>query len=107
MDASKYHIKLTVGELKKIYYNFPYSLFLKYRTLYANIGSVVKGFDDSNHDSKLLVIEFSDREMYDFVNVITYIRYSLEGMNVDKIINHYKMTEQHKKVLKLYKSNKQ
>jgi len=107
MDASKYHIKLTVGELRKIYFNFPYSLFLKYRDLYTNIKGVIDHLEKSMNDSELLIIEFNDREMYEFINVITYTKHSLTEMNVNKIINYYKMNEQHKKVLERYKRKKQ
>jgi hypothetical protein len=102
MDASKYHIKLTLGELRKIYFNFPYSLFLRYHDLYTNIKGVIDHLEKSMNDSELFIIELDNREMYGFINVIVYTKHSLTEMNVNKIINYYKMNEQHKKVLERY-----
>jgi len=107
MDASKYHIKLSVGELKKIYMFFPYTLYLKYRDLYVNMGTIIDNIEGVMDNQETFIIEFNDDEMCSFIELVDYIKHDIGVNVVNDIIKEYRIEENIKKVRQRYNRRKQ
>jgi hypothetical protein len=107
MDASKYHIKLNVSELEKIYMYFPYSLYLKYRDLYVNMGTIIDNLEGVMDNKEIFIIEFSDDEMCSFIELVDYIKHDIDVNDVNDIIKEYRISENIKKVRQRYNRRKQ
>jgi hypothetical protein len=104
MDASKYHIKLTLDELRIIFNNFPYAIRSRF---YVNIKDIVKHHEHISDGSYQLIIEFDDWEMKIFIESLLYMKQYLNGIDVDNMINKYRMSEHIKKVKERYNRKKQ
>jgi hypothetical protein len=80
MDASKYHIKLSFGEFRKIYSFFPYALYLKYSDFYINIGITIDNMEGVMDNKEIFIIEFNDDEMCIFIELVDYIKHDIGVM---------------------------
>ena len=107
MDASKYYIKLSFGELKKIYMFFPYALYLKYRDLYVSMGTIIDNMEGVMDNKEIFIIEFNDDEMHHFIEVLNYIKHDIGVNVVNDIVKEYRITENIKKVRQRYNRRKQ
>jgi hypothetical protein len=107
MDASKYHIKLTLGELRIMFNNFPYAIRTRFYVLYTNIKDIVKQHEHISDGSYQLIIEFDDWEMKIFIESLLYMKQYLNGIDVNSIINKYRMSEHIKKVKERYNRKRQ
>jgi hypothetical protein len=107
MDASKYHIKLSFGEFRKIYSFFPYALYLKYRDLYVNMGTIIDNLEGVMDNKEIFIIEFNDDEMCIFIELVDYIKHDIGVNVVNDIIKEYRITENIKKVRQRYNRRKQ
>jgi len=107
MDASKYYIKLSFGELKKIYMFFPYALYLKYRDLYVSMGTIIDNMEGVMDNQETFIIEFNDDEMCSFIELVDYIKHDIDVNSVNDIIKEYHIGENIKKVRQRYNRRKQ
>ena len=107
MDASKYHVKLSFGELRKIYSFFPYALYLKYRDFYINIGITIDHMEGVMDNKETFIIEFNDDEMCSFIELVDYIKHDIGVNVVNDIIKEYRIEENIKKVRQRYNRRKQ
>jgi hypothetical protein len=110
MDVSKYHIKLSFSELKKIYMFFPYALYLKYRDLYVSMGTIIDNMEGVMDNKEIFIIEFSDDEMCSFIELVDYIKHDIDVNDVNDvndIIKEYRISENIKKVRQRYNRRKQ
>jgi len=107
MDVSKYHIKLSFSELKKIYMFFPYALYLKYRDLYVSMGTIIDNMEGVMDNQETFIIEFNDDEMCSFIELVDYIKHDIGVNSVNDIIKEYRIEENIKKVRQRYNRRKQ